>query len=428
MKNRWPKKRIVLAAGLTAFLAISIWFAITAVKPAIDTWQCTGKVSRQLSSISDQTVDPKLVAGNRRLSFKLFSQIIKDNSGKNVFVSPPGVALALSMLYNGAGGETQKAMAKVLELEVTEPNSLNQANAIWQAGLVRKEPEIAISLADSIWANQRVLLKEEFIQMAQDLYSAKVTAVDFASPKTKPAIDSWVYHCTGGKISGVTDTLQPDTVMFLISTVSFQGMWADSLKEIETVELPFTLSDGRKKQHPFMSREGWYSYYENEQLQAVSLPYGDRRFSLLVFLPKPTSSLDKFYKNLTSENWQRWITSFSVQQGQIQLPRLKQESDTDLNTTLTALGMEVAFDRGRADFSGMAPRVFIDRIKQKTFVEIGDKGAKAPAVTRGTAKTALPNLPNAKIFQMIADRPFFCAIIDNRTGTIVLMGSVVDPQ
>ncbi|MBW4496301.1 MAG: serpin family protein [Oscillatoria princeps RMCB-10] len=425
MKNRRQKKRIALAAGLAAFLGISVWFAITAVKPAIDTWQCTGQV--KLSSISEKPVDPKLIAANTRFSFKLFSQILKENSGKNVFVSPPGVALALSILYNAAGGETQQAMAKVLELEITEPNALNQANAIWEAGLVRTEPEIAISLANSLWANERLLLKEEFIQKAQDFYSAKVTVVDFAGPKTKPALDGWVSHCTRGKISQVTDTIKPDTVLFLVSAVSFQGMWADSFNKLETAERFFTLLDGRKKQHPVISREGWYSYYENEKFQAVSLPYGDRRFSLHVFLPKPASSLVELYKNLTLENWQRWITAFSVQQGQIQLPHLKLESDTDLNKTLTDLGMGVAFNRG-ADFSGIAPQVFLDQIKQKTFVEIGEKGTKAPAVTRATAKAASKNAPPPKIFQMIADRPFFCAIIDNRTGSIVLMGSVVEPQ
>lgn len=426
MKNRRPKKRTALAAGLAAFLGISVWFAITTLKPAIDTWQCTGQV--KLSSIGEKTVDPKLVAANTRFSFKLFSQILKENSGKNVFVSPAGVALAVSMLYSGAGGETQKAMARVLELQLADPNSLNQASAIWQAGLLKAEPEIAISLANSLWANERLLLKEEFIRTAQDFYSAKVTGVDFAGPKTKPALDGWVKHCTGGKISRVTDTIPPDTVLFLLSAVSFKGMWADSLNKLQTGERPFTLADGRKKQHPVMSGEGWYSYYENEQFQAVSLPYGDRRFSLQVFLPKPASSLAEFYKNLTPDNWQRWVTSFSVQQGQIQLPRLKLESDTDLNKTLTALGMGVAFDRGRADFSGMAPQVFLDRIKQKTFVEVSEKDTQAPAGTRGTAKAASKNLPTAKIFQMIADRPFFCAIIDNRTGSIVLMGSMVDPQ
>ncbi len=422
MKNRRRKKRTALAVlGLATLLGISVWFIIINLQPAIDTWQCTGQV--KLSSIGEKTVDPKVIAANTRFSVKLFSEILKENSGQNVLVSPSGVAIALGMLYNGAGGETQQAMAKVLELEVTDLKSLNQTNAILQAGLVKAEPEITISEAHSLWANQRVLLNKEFSRIIQDFYSAKVTVLDFAGPKTKATIDGWVSQCTRGKISQIIDEISPDTVLLLISAVYFKGMWTDSFNKPETAERPFTLLDGRKKQHPALSRKGWYSYYENAQLQAVSLPYGDRRFSLYVFLPKPTSSLAEFYKNLTPENWQSWMISFSLREGEIQLPRFKLESDTDLNKALTALGMEVAFDRGGADFSGIAPQVFLDRIKQKTFVEIGEKSTEAAAVTSGTVRDSIP-----KTFQMIVDRPFFCAIIDNRTGTLLFMGSIVEPQ
>ncbi|MBZ8182630.1 hypothetical protein G3T18_21450 [Oscillatoria salina IIICB1] len=47
-----------------------------------------------------------------KFGFKLFQEILQAEGDKNLFVSPTSVAIALSMLYNGAAGETQQMMAK----------------------------------------------------------------------------------------------------------------------------------------------------------------------------------------------------------------------------------------------------------------------------------------------------------------------------
>ena len=112
------------------------------------------------------------------------------------------------------------------------------------------------------------------------------------------------------------------------------------------------------------------------------------------------------------------------------LPRFKLAYDVTLNDPLTALGMGIAFDARRADFSGIMadgqPSVNIDEVKHKTFVEVNEEGTEAAAVTSiGVLRTTM--MPQ-RSFSMVVDRPFFCAIRDNQTGALLFMGAIIDPE
>ena len=125
-----------------------------------------------------------------------------------------------------------------------------------------------------------------------------------------------------------------------------------------------------------------------------------------------------------------WTTSFNQTEGAVKLPRFKVEYEVSLNDALKTLGMGVAFDEGRADFSGMiqsAERVYISRVKHKTFAEVNEEGTEAAAVT-STEMRATSAMRPRQPFQMVVDRPFFCAIRDDATGTVLFMGSIFDPQ
>jgi serpin B len=177
-----------------------------------------------------------------------------------------------------------------------------------------------------------------------------------------------------------------------------------------------------------MSQSGKYRYYENETFQAVTLPYGKERLSLYVFLPRKNTSLDAFQQQLAIENWQQWMSQFKMRNGSIQLPRFKLEYDIQLNTALKSLGMEEAFDDSRANFSNMtSASVKIDEVKHKTFVEVNEEGTEAAAATSVRATLTSARMPEAP-FQMVVDRPFFCAIRDNQTGTVLFMGSIREPN
>ena len=379
------------------------------------------------AQLPNAPVDSKVVAANTKFGFKLYKEILKQDSNKNVFVSPTSVAIALSMTYNGASGETQQAMAKALELQGITLPTVNQANNALKASLETADPEVQLSIANSLWAKQGVTFKPDFMERNRQFYGAKVTELDFANAEATRTINNWVKENTRGKIDQVVDQLKPDDVLFLINAIYFKGNWTKKFDQNQTAERPFYLSNGTQKQHPMMSQSGKYRYYENETFQAVSLPYGKGRLSLYVFLPRENNSLDAFQQQLAVENWQQWMNQFRMRNGSIQLPRFKFDYDIQLNNALKVLGMESAFSDG-ADFSNMtSASVAINEVKHKTFVEVNEEGTEAAAVTSVGVALTSAQMPEGP-FQMVVNRPFFCAIRDNQTGTVLFMGSLREPK
>jgi len=105
-----------------------------------------------------------LVSGQSNFGFKLYSALLKTNKGENLFISPSSIAIALSMTYNGAEGETKEAMAKTLELSGVTLESVNQASMELLRALETKDEKIDLSIANSLWCNPAIKFKEDFIK------------------------------------------------------------------------------------------------------------------------------------------------------------------------------------------------------------------------------------------------------------------------
>ena len=377
---------------------------------------------------SVKKIDDRLIAATSRFSFKLYNQLLKQRTGKNVFVSPSSVILALAMTYNGAEGETRQAMARALELEGLSLDEVNRGFADLKSMLGSADPKLQLNIANSLWARKGFSLKPDFIQRTKEFYAAEVASLDFSSATAPATINSWVKNNTGGRIEKIVDDkISDDTILFLINAIYFKGQWSTEFEKSKTREDDFKLADGSQKKLPLMSQSGKYNYYKAKDFQAVSLPYGSGRMSMYVFLPDKSTSMEQFERNLTVANWEAWMRSFRPAPGELMLPRFKIEYEVDLNDVLKALGMAEAFDSTRANFSGIAQGgIYISEVKHKTIAEVNEEGTVAAAVTSVGIQLASVQPPQEN-FIMKVDRPFFVAIRDNVTGTVLFMGSIADP-
>lgn len=375
----------------------------------------------------DAAVNPQLTDAHTRFSFKLWQQLLAQQENQNIFISPSSVAIALTMTYNGASGDTQTAMANALELQGMSLSDINQAYANLKQHLENTDDSIQLKLANSLWGRNDIKFKSDFLQQTKTYYHANLQSLDFSDPATPKRINDWVKQQTQGKITQMVDQINPDDLLFLINATYFKGQWQNEFNPNLTQKRPFYLPNGQQKQYPMMFQTGSYYYLENEQFQAIRLPYGNGRFSLYVFLPQPEQNLSQFYAQLNRNTWQTWLGQFQEQDGSITLPKFQLEYGVELKPVLSALGMDLAFSQ-QADFSGMSDNsAKIDQVKHKTFVEVNEKGTEAAASTSvGIVATSIR--PPSNPFTMVVDRPFFCAIYDHETQTPLFLGSIVNPE
>jgi serine protease inhibitor len=370
----------------------------------------------------------RLVAAFTRFGFKVFAKIIEKEGGNNIFISPYSVAAALAMTYNGAGGETQEAMARTLELHSMSLQEVNLAHAALREAIENADTEIQLDIANSLWADISEDFKPDFLQRTSRFYDAEVTKIDFNDSAAASLINAWVRKKTRHKIDEIIKEINPLMVCILINAIYFKGKWAEKFDREETKEGTFTLLNGKKKKAPMMYQEGNYRYLRGEKFQAVSLPYGRGRLCMYIFLPDGGYNFAKFQERLTTDNWERWMEQFQETPGSIVLPRFKVEYEKRLKDALTAMGVEVAFDVKRANFMGIRPSLTsISEVIHKTFLDVNEEGTEAAAVAEVEFVTIMGIPEPSSFFSMVVDRPFLCAIRDDETGAMLFMGSIIDP-
>jgi serpin B len=379
-------------------------------------------------SASAAPVDSAIVAENNALGFRLLMHLTVTDPDANVLVSPASIAAALQMTCSGAAGMTRLEMAAALGLTGVELDRVNAANLALLQSLDKPGPGVELSIANSLWARRGVKLAKGFTGACQQYYRARVTSLDFASPKAATTINDWVKSSTGGRVPGIIEELSAADALVLLNAVWFKGQWQEKFDPALTRERPF-YAWGETLPVPMMSRSGEFEYLEQPgDFQAVRLPYGEGRFSLYVFLPADEDDALLFAHALDPEVWQEWLASFTRSKGELTLPKFKVEYSTSLVDVLAGFGMESAFDPALADFSAMVAgpeELFISDVLHKGFVEVNEEGTEAAASTAVIMTETAP--PPQPPFTMVCDRSFVYAVADDTTGAVLFLGAIQAP-
>lgn len=362
-----------------------------------------------------------------------------DPAKQNLFFSPYSVATAMAMTREGARGETAVEMDAVLHLPsggaAAAHTSLAEAlkpKLVWDHGgdEPRQVPAYELHIANALWGQIGVEFEKSFTTVLRDQYRAPLERIDFAdSDKARETINGWVEKQTKDRIRDIVPPPLPstDSKLALANAIYFRGAWEKPFEKGLTKAMVFFVPK-IKLAVPMMRNVDRYAYAETDDAQILELPYRGNQTSMVILLPKTPAGIFALEKQLSGAALKRWLDGLKTRNVAAKIPKFELTCPVNLTETLAGMGMQRAFDRDQADFTGMTRQVplFVGVVLHKAFVSVDEAGTEAAAAT--VVMMELGAAPDQdKPIEFVADHPFVFLIRHRPTGCILFMGRLWKP-
>jgi len=372
-----------------------------------------------------------VVNADNQFAFKLYNKYKDKYKDSNIFYSSYSISTAIAMTYEGARGNTADEMQKVFNFP-KEDKIRRSAYAKIYNDLNKKDKNYTLSTANAIWLEKTYSFLDEYKNTILNYYAGRATNLDFKTntENSRITINTWVEQNTNNKIKDLIPqgVINQDTRMVLTNAIYFKGKWFDEFNKADTKEEDFTLSNNQKTPVQMMEKLGKkFNYAEKTDLQVLELPYQGEDLSMLVLLPKSNNINDaeSYLANDKMTDLRNMLLNNRVD---VYLPKFKFETKYMMADDLKQMGMPTAFSTS-ADFSGMdgmAGNLMISDVIHQAFVEVNEEGTEAAAATAVVVVATSAGPIETKTFR--ADHPFVFLIQEVKTGNILFIGKVENPN
>lgn len=385
-------------------------------------WSVNEEVDESFLILSD--AQHEMVNNNNSFAFSLYNKTMGMNSR---VVSPLSVTYLMSMLANGADGETQQQILATLGWAgegIQQPSlqDINDYSRMLIEKTARLDKAVTVEIANYVAVNKEFKLNSKFQKSVERDYKAGVESLNFTSPSTLKHINDWCNDRTHGMIPSIINEVDPDAVSYLMNAIYFNGTWKDKFSKEETKQEMFRGYTRDIQYVDMMHRHGEYFYADGDGYSAVSIPYGNGAFRMTVILPTEGSFLRDVMASMDGGKFQALQRSMEKCNVDLKIPRFTTEVDLPLNDIISALGAPLIFS-SQADFSQFARGDFyVSKMFQKAKIEVSEEGTKAAAVTAAIMMMSAVRPEKKRNVVFHADSPFAYIISENSTGSIYFMG------
>lgn len=373
----------------------------------------------------------KLVENNNIFSTNLFAMINSlDKEKRSNFLSPISVTYLLSMLNDGAAGNSSKEIMATLGFGESDTQAINELCKAMIEGAPKVDPSVSVDISNYIAANSHMNVKLEdlFKKDMETYYQAEAASLDFSSPDALKTINDWCSQKTDGKIEKILDRLDASSLLVLMNAVNFKASWVSKFDEKNTQTETFTKDGGKTVELPMMHQEALVRFASNDTYSTLLLPYGgtNAEWYMYVLLPQDNKTVKDVLEKIEGLNWTNFFWETDIYKVDIKIPRFTTTSENDLIPSITKLGAPSIFDPNKADLSKMCSNfknLYVSKMLQKATIDVNEKGTEAVAVTAAVVDpTEAPQKPKPTA-EFHANHPFVYVIQERSSGAIFFIGT-----
>ena len=390
-------------------------------------------VLMSLSNVAGAQSAQKLSTNVNEFCRKYFGTLKLD---ENIFYSPYGIGAALSILANGATGDTQTEILRALEVDNVKV--LNDAHKDFSAYVAKTYGE-TFAEANLLLVDKKVIgrgIEKNFRNVVADVYQSEVREADFSGDidGERKKITKFVNEKTRGFIPDYKSIVTADALTDLLNVVYFKGDWAFPFKANHTAAKTFTNRDGSKSTVDMMSKifDEEISYRADENFCGIKLPYSNGAAMFLI-LPTNENALNvaELWNNQTSEYRENFLDGLkrtSPFDGKVvvRLPKFELDIENSLVENLKSIGVTKSFTNDAEFFNIVNDTPLkIGNAKHRAKIKVDERGTEAAAITEVVMPLgAAPNVDRSKIVYFDASRPFLFVIRDIESDVNLFVGVV----
>ena len=328
----------------------------------------------------------------------LFNQINSKYKENNLIISPLSIFQAISLVTNGAKGETQKELLKLLD-----DKGMEEINLINIEILNKMKEESSLEIANAIMSKVPPL--NDFKNLASNNYNSEILPL-----KNVNQVNKWCDKKTHGKINKIIDKLDPLTFMLVLNAVYFKGEWSKQFKKNLTRKLIFYNFNKEQIKIDTMELTDHFNYFQDSNLQAVELNYKKESISALIILPNEKLNINEFIEILDKDNsyFYTILNNLKNHKVNLRLPKFELNYSKQLKEVLKTMEVNLPFEKN-ADFSQLRAQndIYINEIIHKTYLKVDEQGTEAAAVTMVEILLNSAFRPEEEeIYLMHVNRPF----------------------
>ncbi len=373
------------------------------------------KVEKHESTETIDPIDPTIT--NNDFEYDMIHLVNKETD--NYIFSPYSIAYALSILKDGASGNTKEQIEKVLssyklDTMINIKDRISTANALFIKN--KYTNDISKNYTDTIKNN----------------YNAEILFDELKTPKI---INDWASNHTYGMIENVVDKTDEDFVLGIINALAIDVEWERQFNNKETNKQEFTTINNQKVNVDMMHTGEANYYIENDKAKGIIRNYKKYDNTELQFIAiLPNENIQEYINNFDKEELNSLMSNIkeinSKRDIKLSIPKFTIDYNyKEFKNDLIRLGIIDAFNKNNADFKKMINdtsnlSLYVNEAVHKAHIEFTEYGTKAAAVTYfGMFKaTAMPT--EKEIINIVFDRPFLYIIKDKNSDNIWFFGTV----